>query len=69
MNSREQRIWVGVTWNRWPTVTTRSTSPVRLVDVPGDLAPTICCWRSSTTARGRVRAFADLKGRPELGAI
>ena len=71
MNSREQRIWVGVHLEQVANRDNKvNITPFALVDVPEHLAPTDLLLEKLDDGKGRVRAFADLKGAAaELGAI
>ncbi|UNP90047.1 chromosome partition protein MukB [Aeromonas encheleia] len=71
MNSREQRIWVGVHLEQVANRDNKvNITPFALVDVPEGLAPTDLLLEKLQDGKGRVRAFADLKGAAaELGAM
>lgn len=71
MNSREQRIWVGVHLEQVANRDNKvNITPFALVDVPENLAPTDLLLEKLDGGKGRVRAFTDLKGAAaELGAL
>ena len=69
MNSREQRIWVGVHLEQVANRDNKvNITPFALVDVPEHLAPTDLLLEKLDDGKGRVRAFADLKGRQRSSA-
>jgi chromosome partition protein MukB len=71
MNSREQRIWVGVHLEQIQNRDNKvNITPFALVDVPEQLQPTDLLLEKLDGGKGRIRAFADLKGAAaELGAL
>ncbi|ALP39679.1 chromosome partition protein MukB [Aeromonas schubertii] len=70
-NSREQRIWVGVHLEQVANRDNKvNITPFALVDVPEGLAPTDLLLEKLEDGKGRVRAFADLKGAAvQLGSL
>ncbi|SIQ19415.1 bacterial condensin subunit MukB [Aeromonas sp. RU39B] len=71
VNSREQRIWVGVHLEQVANRDNKvNITPFALVDVPEGVAPTELLLEKLDDGKGRVRAFSDLKAAAvQLGSL
>ncbi|WP_409422782.1 chromosome partition protein MukB [Pseudaeromonas sp. ZJS20] len=71
VNSREQRIWVGVHLEQVANRDNKvNITPFAMLDVPAEVAPTDLLLERLDDGKAKVRAFADLrKAAAELGAL